>query len=280
MRCVEWYDKFEKDGNFCGLSASGVSQVKAYNEMRAKIATHIPDKAFVVDNFTENAARAVTKYAKDDETRTKAINWVVTRLKRKEKVDYGTLQKTISAWQKPQECTVDNKGGNLGHVDENFTYVKSPTDGKPEKPLPTSPYQPAPGSIVVTGAPPISPIDTVLKERYTITETLPALSPDADMKERLKRDEILLKMALAEPHPFSTAAELINGGMVTKPAPYKIVPEHLSEKDADDLILQVVTRRFTPKSRELWDAILSSGEMGDTPARLFENLVCQVGGGV
>jgi hypothetical protein len=257
-RCIEWYDKFERDGNFCGLSAAGISQVKAYNEMRAKIAPHIPDKAFVVDNFPENASRAITQFAKDDETRTKAVNYVVSCLKRKEKITFGDMRSSIKTWLKPSDsCAID---GNVGHVVENFTYVKSPGEDQPKIPD--------------------APVAQTLKERYTITEILPPLSPDADMKERLKRDEILLQMALAESKPFSTAAELINGGMVTKPAPYKIVPEHLSEKDADDMILQVVTRRFTPKSRELWDTILNSGEMGDTSARLFENLVCQVGGGV
>ena len=108
MRCVEWYDKFEKDGDFCGLTASGISQVKAYNEMRHKIVVHVPNKKHIVDHFTENASRAITKYAKDDESRTKAINYVIACLKRNETITYGDLQKTITGWLKPESCAVGN----------------------------------------------------------------------------------------------------------------------------------------------------------------------------
>jgi hypothetical protein len=124
-RCVEWYDKFERDGNFCGLSATGISQVKAYNEMRKKIAVHVPDKAFVVENFTEGAARVLSS-VKDDETRTSGMNYVIECLKRKEKVTAGDLKKTIQGWLKPDSCPVDNPG----HVSKNFANAKSPSEQK------------------------------------------------------------------------------------------------------------------------------------------------------
>ena len=137
-RCVEWYDKFEKDGDFCHLSPAGISSVKAYNELRAKIAHHIPDKAFVVDNFPEGAARPLI-HCKDDETRVKGLNYVIDCLARKEKVTAGDLQTTINGWLKPNACTVVKKGGNPGHVSKNFTNVKSPSEQKPilpvEKPI-------------------------------------------------------------------------------------------------------------------------------------------------
>ena len=137
-RCVEWYDKFEKDGDFCHLSPAGISSVKAYNELRAKIAHHIPDKAFVVDNFPEGAARPLI-HCKDDETRVKGLNYVIDCLARKEKVTAVDLQTTINGWLKPNACTVVKKGDNPGHVSKNFTNVKSPSEQKPilpvEKPI-------------------------------------------------------------------------------------------------------------------------------------------------
>jgi hypothetical protein len=151
-----------------------------------------------------------------------------------------------------------------------------PVEDPPTEIKPTSPYQPAPGSIPVTNDPAMRPLSEIAD-----LSKLPQLSPDAPMDEVMKRDELLLKIHNV-PSEFMTGAEIqkevINGGLVTKPLPYKISPEPLTEKEADDYILQVVNRRFTPKSKELWEKILNSGQMSDSPARLFEDLVGLVGG--
>lgn len=154
-RCVEWYDKFEKDGDFCHLSPAGISSVKAYNELRVKIAQHIPDKAFVVDNFPEGAARPLI-HCKDDETRVKGLNYVIDCLNRKEKVTAGDLQTTINGWLKPNSCPVVKKESNPGHVSKNFTNVKSPREQKPILPV-EKPKSTNAGSAKVPPAP-IAPL--------------------------------------------------------------------------------------------------------------------------
>jgi hypothetical protein len=158
-------------------------------------------------------------------------------------------------------------------------YVRKGSDGIADGTIvqkPASPYQPQPNSIPVTNDPAMRPLSEIAD-----LSKLPSLSPDAPMDEVMKRDELLLKIHNV-PSEFKTGSEIqkevINGGLVTKPLPYKISPEPMTEKEADELILQVINRWFAPKSKELWETILTSGELSDSPARLFEALVCRIGG--
>jgi hypothetical protein len=186
MRCVEWYDKFERDGNFCGLSAGGVSQVKAYNELRKKIGVHIPDAAFVVDHFPEGAARILSS-VKDDETRTTGLNYVIECLKRKEKVTAGDLRAAIKMWLQPSSCPVRNKGGNLGHVSKKFTNVNSPTEQKPDPAVPETPVQSLADKLKET---PVeqSPEPVAPEQPAAVPETPPA--PVEDPKQPVWTQEV------------------------------------------------------------------------------------------
>lgn len=159
-RCPEFYDKYEKDGNFCGLSPSAITQIKAYNEMRETIGKHIPDRAFIVENFPEYAARAIANCAKDNETKTKALNYVVSCLKRGEKVTHNDLEKTIKGWLKPGSCAVEKHPDNAGHVSKKFTYVNSPTEQKPDPApaLETSAQDPHALSAQMAGTVPPEPV--------------------------------------------------------------------------------------------------------------------------
>lgn len=279
-RCVEWYDKFEKDGNFCGLSASGVSQVKAYNEMRERIGKHIPDKALVVDNFPEGVARVLSS-VKDDETRTRGLNFVIEALKKREKVTAPALQKTIHDWLKPGSCNVEKKGDNLGHVSNNFPNVKSPSEQKPplpveKKPVFTKPktyagcYQP--GEMPVSDAPVIQPLkiepDNTPAPKKQEPQIPPPLPPDAPMGEKLKRDEAVLGFARAsqldEARPIKTAG-------------IKVVPVSVSPAQAAEWLTGIVRGYLTPASQRVWESIRKSGELGDTDIEIFQGLIDEAG---
>lgn len=136
-RCPEFYAKLLKDGNFCGLSDGAISQIKGYLETVDKIASRGVPKEQVMERFPEGAARPLLSL-KDDETRLKALNYVISRLKDGEKITAGDLKSSIKDWLGAGKCNVDKHDGNAGHVSKKFTNVNSPTEEKPDpsgKPL-------------------------------------------------------------------------------------------------------------------------------------------------
>ncbi len=141
-RCPEFYEKFERDGNFCGLSAPAISQIKAYRELIEKIVKAGIEKNTAYEKFPERAAREVTSL-KDDETRLKALNHVVSVLKKGNSVTSAELKAQIKGWL-VGSCTVEKHADNPEHVSKNFTMVKSPTEQKPDPaPIQEAPVQPS-----------------------------------------------------------------------------------------------------------------------------------------
>lgn len=111
---------------------------------------------------------------------------------------------------------------------------------------------PQPGSIPVTEGPPQPSLAEQLKK------PLPPLSPDADMKERLKRDEELLKWAKegTEYDPFT-------GGKIIKGPPYKITKSKLLDSERDAMVDALLERtQFTPKDIEQIDELVKINREG------------------
>ena len=254
--CKEFFHKYEKDGNFCGLDRSQESRINGYlGIVKLLEKQNIPEDD-IYKNLTVKACEPLIA-AKDD-ARTKGLNYVTSRLKDGEKITAGDLQATFKAWG-----FTSKKSGDNGHKKE---IVKE---------------EPAPESCInaTTEAPP-SPIAQTLKERYSITETpivqiqkeeflaLPPLSKDAPMSEVLKRDALRLAA-------FTTADQYdpMTGGKFVKREPYKISKALLIDGERDRCIDDLLERTsFTPKDIDIFDDIVKAGGYGCRFA-LFEDMV-------
>jgi len=195
--CIPFWKKFLKEGDFCGLDPAEISRIKAYLEFVEKIEKTGVEQDFIFKNFTAGAARPLLSL--DDETRTKGLNYVVSCLKRQEKVTAKDLQTTINGWLKPDSCSV----GHPEQVDKKLTNVKS-SGVKPDldrqtisSTPPTAPLHPTLGhqirkqevaeaeknqhaaiqEPIVT--PPAAPMAAALKEKYNgnVSEEIPPPPP-------------------------------------------------------------------------------------------------------
>ena len=298
-RCPEFYEKFERDGNFCGLSAGAISQIKAYRELIDKISKQGIDRTLVYEHFPEGAAREITRL-RDDETRLKGLNYVVSCLKRNEKITASDLRSSIKAWLKSESTTC-----NVGHVSKKFTNVNSPTEQKPApecKPL-SEVMAPAPdvpcgsssfhtaaqelaatrggiaGEMFPDGLNPSNSME--LKPAWT-----PAACPACEhviiqkvLGNKCKLDGGLccnVKVCPVERRKQMAAA----GGFVPEGQPrpitdehrpLKIIPVQLTKAEAEAAITSIIRGYFTPKSREQWDSLKKMGKW-DTDLEVLEGL--------
>lgn len=128
-RCAKFHHLYDEVGNFCGMSATSISYYKAYREIVKKLVGLGLDEDFVFENFPEGPGRIVSSI-KDDETRTKALNYVAGCLKRKEKVTEGDLRATIKAWRETEagSCSTSEHSTRS----EKLTNVKKEDPPTPE----------------------------------------------------------------------------------------------------------------------------------------------------
>lgn len=185
-----------------------------------------------------------------DAARTTGLNYVTSALKRGLRITQKDMQTTLGLNHSPESCI-------------------NATPQDPEKC-----FSPQPGTIPVTDEPPIAPISQTLKERYTIPDLPPPLPKDAPMSEVLKRDALILAMSQADAkNSFTTAAVLLNGGLVTKPNPITIKKTLLTVHERDLMLDAVLERtQFTPKEIEIFDDIVKAGGYG-CRYELFEEMV-------
>jgi hypothetical protein len=108
------------------------------------------------------------------------------------------------------------------------------------------------------------PLERTQRLKGTASESpkpLSPLSPDADMKERLKRDEELLKQA-KEQSAFTKGTEYdpFTGGKIIKGPPYKITKSKLLDSERDAMVDALLERtQFTPKDIEQIDELVKAG---------------------
>lgn len=259
MRIQACREVIEKTAEVCDLGPDIVTEVKKV----AKFCSSNP--TFAVCG-TRPIYRLISH--KDEDIRNRAISIAENRLKQ-ETPTGGKIEKRLT---EPEVRKILKKAEIevRGELTEKY---KKEAEAKPP-----SPFQPATNSIAVTDSPP----QPSLAEQLNGTPepgiipykppALPPLSPDAPMSEVLKRDAILLEMAQAG-GGFQTAAEMINGGMVVKPAPYKITPVKLSPVEAGERITAVVRGYLTDKDREIWEDLRKSGQLGDTDLEIFQGLI-------
>jgi hypothetical protein len=96
--CHDWFRKWKKEHNFCGLRPQDAKEMDQYIEISEKIAhASGKDEDFVHDHFTAGAARPLLR-CKDENATTKALNYVVACIKREEDITGGDLQTTIDGF--------------------------------------------------------------------------------------------------------------------------------------------------------------------------------------
>lgn len=98
--CHDWFRKWKREHNFCGLRPQDAKEMDRYIEITEKIAGngHGMDEDFIHDHFTAGAARPLLR-CKDEAISTKALNYVVSCLKRGEDITGGDLSATIAGFQ-------------------------------------------------------------------------------------------------------------------------------------------------------------------------------------
>ena len=126
-RCTKFHHLYDEVGNFCGMSATSISYYKSYREIVKKLVSRGLDEDFVFENFPEGPGRVVSSI-KDDETRTKALNYVAGRLKSREKITEGDLKSSIKVWLGKNSCPTSKNHTRS----ENLTNVKKEDQSEPE----------------------------------------------------------------------------------------------------------------------------------------------------
>lgn len=113
-RCAEFWDKWEREPNFCGLSPQSISEIKGYLELRDKVIKMGVAKAVFYESCPSGACRPVLRLA-DDGTRTEATNYIISCLKRGEKVTQGDLKGFVDMRLKKEAvCKVTPKNEGEG----------------------------------------------------------------------------------------------------------------------------------------------------------------------
>lgn len=113
-RCEEFYEKVEKDGNFCGMRADAYRTILAYRDLLRRNPTIV--------GLTEGAARVLIA-EKDEKLKAKAIEWAADQISRGN-VPTGANMRTF----------LDNKHAEIApraHVRD--PVFRSPPPNTPDK---------------------------------------------------------------------------------------------------------------------------------------------------
>jgi hypothetical protein len=166
--CIDYWHKWKRDGNFCGLRKQDADMNDTYLSIVEKISVAGTglESDFVFDHFTAGAARPLIR-CKDKDASTKALNYVVACLKNNEDVTGGDLQATIE--------------GFMGKVKKESTQMRTPEsvkeseDNKDNEPILSLAQQNQ------RRADKAAEGITGIKAVYPITDTTGKVSPDSDM---------------------------------------------------------------------------------------------------
>jgi hypothetical protein len=295
-RCPEFYEKLEKDGNFCGLSPSEISRIKAYRELIDKISKMGIDRTLAYEHFPAGAARELTSL-KDDEVRIKGLNYVVTCLKRNEKITAGDLQNTLSGFSGSRSKKLPfgkNKTHPVPHL---------PKEPQIEKPSAEHEKEPLPVEIPIENTVPSTPIakEPVIEQpiefpcnnglkcglkyfkievirgkvctncNMRITELPGNICPfESDLRAR--------KEAAADQEKFQGGFTQAGQPSTQTGLPHAYPKKtQLSLKDRDEFTRQFCTKCLSPKQIEILDDAVKTGEMGDCWFDVISSAVDDVG---
>ena len=287
--CIDFFHKFKKEGNFCGLDKSQVSRLLSYMEIvEALVKQKIPEDQ-IYQNFTVGAATPLIS-AKDKD-RTDGLNYVTACLKRGEKVTQSDLQSTFKGWKESESANPRPK--------ESCKFATPQTVDIP-KTEPSPRVEPVPDA----------PIARTLKEKYggdtftkseqpaksePITDTTGQVSPITDTwncgvlpcpdgQDHIAVDKIRGKLCyllglpcnqlekkrcpvlngqVKIPLEFTTAADFdpVTGGKFIKREPYKITKAPI-----------IISFSPSAKQQTFIEQVVKSGEF-ESPVEFLSALV-------
>jgi len=203
-RCPEFWDKWDKEPNFCGLSPQSISEIKGYLELREKIVSKGVSKAAFYERCPSGACRPLLRLA-DDGTRTDATNHIIACLKKGDKITQETLKGFIvKKLKKSDACEITSD--NVGTSTQMRTDVKPLTQPGPDHPN-HGQWAPQPGTVPVTDAPPMESLGSRLAtcEEPPVSKPSPfqtAAQLKAHEADPLGVDQMFQKPADIEPAPM------------------------------------------------------------------------------
>jgi len=156
----------DENWNFCGMSKVSISYYKHYRETVKKLTAQGLDEDFIFEHFNEGPDRIIGNI-KDDETRTKLLDYVAACLHRGETVTEGDLRSTLKTWGG------NGDGCSLNARSEKLTNVNN-------KPQP-APQLPKEAQIQKPVEPPKSLGEQVRKQQQVIQD--PAFTPASKLPE-------------------------------------------------------------------------------------------------
>lgn len=143
--CIDFFRKFKKDGNFCGLDKSQVSRLTAYLEIvELLMKQKIPEEQ-IYENLSVRAAEPLI--TAKDAARTEGLNYVTSRLKEGKKIKTGDIQTNL------QSCTCATPPTERKGKSCTCATKKPLTQPEPDHPN-HGQFVDQPGTLPVTDAPP------------------------------------------------------------------------------------------------------------------------------
>ena len=111
--CIEYWRKWKREGNFCGLRKQDADENDAYLELVEKVSGSGAkiESDLIFQKFPVGAARPLLR-CKDENVHEQGLNYVIACLKRDETVTGGDLQASINMW--------------LGKPEKKSTHLRTP----------------------------------------------------------------------------------------------------------------------------------------------------------
>jgi len=130
-RCADFWKKWRKEPNFCGLSPQAISEIKGYLELVEKLTRSGIQEETIFEMCPSGACRPLLRLS-DDETKTEGINYLIRHLKDGEKVTAKNLKATINAVLK-KDATCEVRSTHL-RTEKSPITADSPKGTLPIKP--------------------------------------------------------------------------------------------------------------------------------------------------
>jgi hypothetical protein len=166
-RCQAFYEKWEKDPNFCDKSLATVKRIDHYLDLVHELEEAGADAGAIYRKFSEGTAREILNLKATPEMRKSIIDNAAGLIIRGEKVSVADIR----AWSGVRDLPIGSKSTPDNGVKKKASVVQDEDGHVEERPIEPAPVKPAP------------------------TATPPTLPPDAPMRDVLKRDEELLVAA-------------------------------------------------------------------------------------
>ena len=115
VRCVDFYRKMEKEGNFCGLTKSAISMINAYKTtVQENIAERGVDPELAFINFSEGSHRVLSKVRDNPTAYNKVLDNIAGRLKNGRRVTARDVRYWINIEQgggcsRPEPTTIQSR---------------------------------------------------------------------------------------------------------------------------------------------------------------------------